>query len=98
MYATSPRDDEGAVDYSWINTHDKDYSILIDPTVDLIQYFRTNGHIVYFITAREGLNGIRLAEFLSHELEMDVHVNKNLFFSPDEKLAWIQLYHETQNL
>ena len=86
MYATSPRDDEGVIDYSWINTHDKDYSILIDPTVDLIRYFRSNGHIVYFITAREGLNGIRLAEFLSHELEMDIHVNKNLFFSPDEKV------------
>ncbi len=84
MFLEAPRDEKGAIDYHWINLHDKDYSLLIDPTAALIHYFRANGHQVFFITARPGFNGHHLAEFLSKKLDMDITVNENLFFSPKE--------------
>lgn len=56
------------IDYEWINVNDKNYSIPISPTIDLIHYFKSNGHDVYFITARPGANGQHVAEFLSDVL------------------------------
>jgi len=85
MFLEAPRDNQGAIDYHWINEHDKDYSKLIKPTVALINYFRANGHDVYFITARPGFNGHHLAEFLSQKLKMNIKVDINLFFSPKER-------------
>jgi len=73
-------------DYGWINSHDKDFSLFITPTIELVEYFHTNGHNVFFITARPGTKGNILAEFLSDELGFSVRVNKNLFFSPKETI------------
>ncbi len=55
-------------------------------SVELVDYFRSNGHNVFFITARPGPNGKILAEFLSNGLGFSVRVNKNLFFSPKETI------------
>jgi len=74
------------VDYGWINSHDKEFSLFITPTVELINYFHTNGHNVFFITARPGTKGNILAEFLADELGFSIRVNKNLFFSPKETI------------
>ena len=86
VFLSLPDDKRDPVDYGWINSHDKDFSLFITPTVELIDYFHTNGHNVFFLTARPGTNGKILAEFLSNGLEFSVKVNKNLFFSPKETI------------
>lgn len=83
-FVVAPKTDSGRTDYSWINTHDKEYSLFIDPVVTLINYFRANGHEVFFITARPGVNGDSVCVFLSKNLNFDVKVDSNLFFSPKE--------------
>ncbi len=83
-FVVAPKTDSGKTDYAWINTHDKEYSILIDPVITLINYFRAHGHEVFFITARPGPNGDSVAVFLSKNLNFDVKVDSNLFFSPKE--------------
>ena len=86
MFLNLPDDKRNPTDFGWINTHDSDYSIYITPTVELIDYFRSNGHNVFFITARPGPNGNILAEFLTKGLGFPVEVNKNLFFSPKQTI------------
>jgi acid phosphatase class B len=83
-FVVAPKTESGGTDYSWINTHDKEYSLLIDPVITLINYFRAHGHEVFFITARPGPNGDSVAVFLSINLNFDVKVDSNLFFSPKE--------------
>ena len=83
-FVVAPKTDSGKTDYAWINTHDKEYSLLIDPVITLIHYFRAHGHEVFFITARPGPNGDSVADFLSENLNFDVKVDSNLFFSPKE--------------
>jgi Acid phosphatase (class B) len=86
VFLNLPDDKRNPTDFGWINTHDSDYSIYIIPTVELIDYFRSNGHNVFFITARPGPNGNILAEFLTKGLGFPVEVNKNLFFSPKQTI------------
>jgi len=86
-FVVAPRTESGRVDYGWINTHDEEYSLFIDPVVTLIKYFRAHGHEVYFITARPGINGESVADFLSKNLNFDVKVDSNLFFSPKEDVG-----------
>ena len=86
VFLSLPDDKRDPTDYAWINSHDKDYSLFITPTVELINYIHTNGHNVFFITARPGTKGNILAEFLADELGFSVRVNKNLFFSPKETI------------
>ena len=83
-FVVAPKTASGGTDYSWINTHDKEYSILIEPVITLINYFRAHGHEVFFITARPGPNGDSVAVFLSKSLNFDIKVDSNLFFSPKE--------------
>jgi acid phosphatase (class B) len=83
-FVVAPKTETGHTDYSWINTRDKEYSLLIDPVITLIHYFRAHGHEVFFITARPGPNGDSVAVFLSESLNFDVKVDSNLFFSPKE--------------
>jgi len=83
-FVVAPKTESGHTDYSWINTHDKEYSLLIDPVITLIKYFRANGHEVFFITARPDVNGDSVAVFLSESLNFHVKVDSNLFFSPKE--------------
>ncbi len=83
-FVVAPKTESGRTDYAWINTHDKEYSLFIDPVVTLIKYFRAHGHEVFFITARPGVNGDSVAAFLSKNLNFDVQVDSNLFFSPKE--------------
>jgi len=83
-FVVAPKTETGRTDYSWINTHDKEYSLLIDPVITLIHFFRAHGHEVFFITARPGPNGDSVAVFLSKSLNFDVKVDSNLFFSPKE--------------
>ena len=86
VFLSLPDDKRDPVDYGWINSHDKEFSLFITPTVELINYFHTNGHKVFFITARPGTKGNILAEFLSDELGFSVRINKSLFFSPKETI------------
>ena len=86
VFLSLPDDKRNPTDYGLINSHDSDYSIFITPTVELIDYFRSNGHNVFFITARPDVNGNILAEFLTKGLVFEVKVNKNLFFSPKETI------------
>ena len=86
VFLSLPDDKRDPVDYGWINSHDKEFSLFITPTVELINYFHTNGHNVFFLTARPGTKGNILAEFLADELGFSIGVNKNLFFSPKETI------------
>lgn len=83
-FEKAPKHSTGGVDYGWVNSHDRDYSMLIPPIVDLVRYFTLAGHNVYLITARKGENGERVAEFLSDQLGIQFEVDKNLFFSGSE--------------
>ena len=86
VFLSLPDDKRDPVDYGWINSHDKEFSLFITPTVELINYFHTNGHNVFFLTSRSGTKGNILAEFLADELGFSIRVNKNLFFSPKETI------------
>jgi len=87
LFAAAPRDSNQAVDYAWINTHDRNYSLLIEPTATLIHYFHAHGHEVYFITSRPPVNGEQLAGFLTEQLGIEVQVGENLFFAPKETIS-----------
>ena len=87
VFLSIPSDKRDPIDYGWVNTHDDGLSLYIDPTVDLINYFITNGHNVFFITARAGTNGEALATFLSRGLALPIKKNKNLFFAPSERIG-----------
>ena len=86
VFLSLPDDKRDPVDYGWINSHDKEFSLFITPTVELINYFHSNGHNVFFLTSRSGTKGNILAEFLADELGFSIGVNKNLFFSPKETI------------
>ena len=86
VFENAPRNEQGQLDYGWINRHDQQYSILIDPTVKLVKYFLSHGHEVYFITARSGTDGEYLARFLSDSLDFRVTIDKNLFFTPKKTI------------
>ncbi|MDP6169388.1 MAG: HAD family acid phosphatase, partial [Candidatus Marinimicrobia bacterium] len=90
VFLNVPEDKRDPLDYGWINEHDDGLSLFIDPTVELIDYFVSNGHNVFFITARPGTNGQTLASFLTKGLRIPVKVNKNLFFSPSESIGEIR--------
>ncbi len=78
-------DDPDHLDYGWVNSHDSLYSVIIEPIAELITWFRSKGHEVYFITARPGPNGAFVARHLSRTLGFQIEMNKNLFFSPKRK-------------
>ncbi len=78
------------IDFAWINAHDKDFSIPITPTIELIHFFMANGHEVYFITARPGKNGEKLAKYLTEVLGYKVQKDMNLFFMPKDTLNGIK--------
>lgn len=86
MFQIAPRDQDGRLDYAWINSHDREYSDWITPTVTLVNFFIAQGHNVYFITARQPVSGEELAALLSEKFGIPVIVNKNLFFSPKETI------------
>ncbi|MCF7802386.1 MAG: hypothetical protein K9N34_10270 [Candidatus Marinimicrobia bacterium] len=75
----------GHLDYAWVNSHDSVYSKVITDMAKLVHFFRAQGHSVYFITARPGVNGEYLARFLTRELGFPIVMDKNLFFSPKER-------------
>ena len=86
VFLNLPEDKRNPTDWGWINSHDKDYSLLMTPTIDLIHFFHKNGHNIFFITARSKPKGKNLANFLTDKLMFHVEVNKNLFFSPKETI------------
>ena len=90
VFLNLPEDKQTPTDWGWINSHDEDFSLIMDPTVELVHFFHDNGHKVFFITARPGPNGDILAKFLTDELMFPVKVNKNLFFSPKEKINGVR--------
>lgn len=73
--------------YGWVNTNTHRYAQEITPVVELVKYFRANGHEVYFITARNGAKGKALARYLSEVVGFDVKVDQNLFFCPKEQIG-----------
>lgn len=75
------------INYGWINQNDKNYSSPIAPTIDLIHFFRSRGHNIFFITARAGINGQDLATHLTSELGYKVEKDVDLFFMPKEKIG-----------
>ena len=84
VFLNIPEDKRNPIDYGWINKQDQKLSLFIKPTLDLISYFKNNGHKIYFITARSGENGDYLANFLSDSLEMEIKKDENLFFCPKD--------------
>ena len=87
VFLNIPEDKRNPIDYGWVNTKDRELSRIIEQTIELIHYFTSNGHSVFFITSRQSQNGQELAEFLSEVLDFSVIMNKNLFFSPKEKIG-----------
>ncbi|NQV42929.1 MAG: hypothetical protein HQ506_11300 [Candidatus Marinimicrobia bacterium] len=87
LKAQQMSDDPAHLDYGWINQHDSVYSVTIEPIAELIGFLRAQGHEVYFITARPGINGDAVARHLTRELGFEILLNENLFFSPKQKDA-----------
>ena len=56
VFLNLPEDKQSPTDWSWINSHDEDFSLIMEPTVELVHFFRDNGHKVFFITARHNAN------------------------------------------
>ena len=86
IFLNIPENKRNPIDYGWVNRQDRKLSLFITPTLDLISYFKNNGHEIYFITARSGENGDYLAKFLSDSLKMRIIKDKNLFFCPKETI------------
>lgn len=84
IIAQDMSDTPGKLDYGWINSHDSLYSVTIEPIAELIGYFRAQGHLVYFITARPGDNGEAVGRHLSRELGFPIVKGDNLFFAEKE--------------
>lgn len=78
-------DDPDNIDFGWVNEHDSSHSVVIQPVAELIGFLRSHGHEVYFITARPGINGEAVGEYLSEELGFEIIKDENLFFSPKKK-------------
>ena len=87
IFSSIPDGKRNPIDYNWVNLQDKKLSRLIGPTIELIKYFNSNGHNIFFITARSSENGESLANFLSECLDLRVVINKNLFFCPKEYIS-----------
>ena len=87
VFENLPPDKRNPIDFGWVNVHDRQYSLLIEPAADLIHFYRANGHRVYFITARPGINGDSVAVFLTEQLGFLVSKDKNLFFEPKENVG-----------
>ncbi len=86
VFLNIPASKRNPIDYGWVNKQDKNMSLFIEPTVELINYFINNGHNIYFITARSGENGKFLANFLTKSFNLKITKNKNLFFCPKETI------------
>ena len=84
IFTNLPADKQNPIDFGWVNVRDRQYSLLIEPTAELIHFYRSHGHEVYFITARPGNNGDSVAVFLSEQLGFPVAKDRNLFFEPKE--------------
>lgn len=87
VFQNLPAGKQHPIDFGWVNTHDRYYSVMIEPTVELVHFFRAHGHEVVFITAREADHGDSLAAFLTDRLGFEVTMNSNLFFAPKETIA-----------
>lgn len=74
-------DDPDHLDYGWVNTHDSLYSVTIEPIRQLISFLRAQGHEIYFITARPGINGETVARHLTREYGFPIVKDQNLFFA-----------------
>ena len=90
VFLNIPKDKRNPTDYGWVNMQDEKLSLFIEPTVELIKYFKNNGHNVFLITARSGENGDYLAKFLSDGLGLDIAKNENLFFCPKESINGVR--------
>ncbi len=86
VFLSIPKNKNNPIDYSWVNMQDEKLSLFITPTVELIKYFKNNGHNIFFITARSSENGHYLAKFLSKNLNLEIVTNENLFFCPKETI------------
>ena len=86
VFLNIPASKRNPIDYGWVNKQDKNMSLFIEPTVELINYFINNGHNIYFITARSGENGKFLANLLTKNFNLKITKNKNLFFCPKETI------------
>ena len=86
VFLNIPETKRNPIDYGWVNTQDERLSIFITPTVELINYFKANGHNIFFITARSGENGDFLATFLTKSLNFKIIKDKNIFFCPKETI------------
>ncbi len=87
IFTNLPIDKRNPIDFGWVNVHDRQYSLIITPIAELIHFYRTHGHKVYFITARPGINGDSVAVFLTGQLGFPVNKDENLFFEPKETIG-----------
>ena len=95
VFLNIPENKRNPIDYGWINRQDRNLSLFITPTLDLINFFRNNAHKIYFITARSGEKGDYLAKFLSDSLKMSIVKDKNLFFLSKRNYKWKKVYYKT---
>ncbi len=87
IFANLPADKINPIDFGWVNSKDRELSVPITPSIELVQFYRAHGHEVFYITAREPQNGELLAEYLTDLLGYKIIVGENLFFSPKERIG-----------
>ena len=80
VFLSLPDDKRDPVDYGWINSHDKDFSQFITPPVELVDYFRSNAHKVFFLTARQVPKEKFLLNFYQMDLDFRLRSIKIYFF------------------
>jgi len=81
VFLSLPDDKRDPTDYAWINSHDKDFSLFITPTVEFVDFFRSNGHNVFFFLRQGQVPGEKfLLNFYQMDLDFRLRSIKIYFF------------------
>ena len=48
VFLNIPESKSNPTDYGWVNMQDEKLSLFIEPTVELVKYFKKNGHNVFY--------------------------------------------------
>jgi acid phosphatase class B len=96
--APKSNDNSDHVDFTWINQHDKEYSTLIQPIAELINFYRHQGHEIFFITARPATKDETVGDFLTEILGFPIKEGINMFFESKAKSEITGKRHTTKHL
>ena len=69
VFLSLPDDKRDPVDYGWINSHDKEYSLFITPTVELVNIFAVMAIISFLLRPGQAPKEKFLLNFYQMDLD-----------------------------